>query len=69
MYYREDLRCTLDEKSTHGIECGRLALVDNQHQQTQRTAHWLQVTQDPSSFVSRFLKKIKKGILILFIFR
>ena len=42
MYYREDLRCTLDEKSTQGIECGRLALVDNKHQQTQPTAHWLQ---------------------------
>ena len=60
MYYREDLRCTLDEKSTQGIEYGRLALVDNQHQQTQLTVHLVQVTQDPSSFLLEVSSKNKK---------
>ncbi len=66
MYYREDLCCTLDEKSTQGIESGRLSLVDNQPQQTQCTAHLLQVTQDLSSFLLA-KKKWKTGFWFLLI--
>ena len=55
MYYREDLRCTLDKNSTQGIECGRLVLDGNQPQQTQRTDHrrggCLVICADPSSFL------------------